>query len=78
MTLFRSILGGGRDGHYDDKGQWQRTKFCFMSCGDRCTCGPPNGMYYSPIHDKSKEKKGDDDRTGNASEGAEDSGAGGD
>jgi hypothetical protein len=43
-------------GHYDDRGNWQRTKFCFVSCGDRCTCTPPLGQYYSAAHDKSKEK----------------------
>lgn len=42
----------GRGGYYDDKGQWQRTKYCFMSCGDRCTCRPPNGKYYSEAHDE--------------------------
>lgn len=40
------------DGYYDDTGQWQRTKFCFTSCGARCTCLPPNGQSYSAAHDK--------------------------
>jgi hypothetical protein len=31
-----------KDGYYDEKGQWQRTKFCLVYCGpERCTCGPP-------------------------------------
>jgi hypothetical protein len=49
-----SVCGGfGRsaDGYYDETGHWQRTKFCFVSCGDRCTCRPPMG-YYSEAHDK--------------------------
>ena len=45
------------DGYYDDNGRWQRTKFCFVSCGDRCTCGPPMGLHYNPMFDKSKDKK---------------------
>lgn len=46
-----------RDGHYDDTGHWKRTKFCFMSCGSRCTCSPPGGVYYNPLYDKSQEQK---------------------
>lgn len=34
-----------RDGFYDDQGNWQRTKFCFVDCGDRCTCKPPLGIW---------------------------------
>jgi len=37
-----------RDGHYDEKGTWQRTKFCFVDCGARCTCSPPGGVYQIP------------------------------
>jgi hypothetical protein len=48
---------GHLDGHYDDTGRWKRTKFCFMSCGARCTCGPPGGLYYNPLFDKSHEQK---------------------
>jgi hypothetical protein len=44
------------DGYYDDRGRWQRTKFCFMDCGKNCTCGPPLGRYYSEAHDKRKEQ----------------------
>ena len=39
------------DGGYDENGHWQRTKFCFISCGKRCTCRPPFGMWYSMAHD---------------------------
>lgn len=42
------------DGYYDDNGHWQRTKFCFRSCGEACTCGPPMGRWYAAEHDKSK------------------------
>lgn len=49
MSLFKPGLG---DGYYDDEGQWQRNKFCFVDCGEACTCGPPGGLYYSPSHDK--------------------------
>lgn len=45
-----------RDGYYDDQGQWQRTKFCFRSCGERCTCMPLDGKMYSEQHDKRKQK----------------------
>lgn len=41
------------DGYYDDTGNWQRTKFCFIDCGERCTCMPPAGQHYSEAHDKS-------------------------
>ena len=41
-----------RDGYYDGSGWWQRTKYCFISCGEACTCSPPLGQYYSPAHDK--------------------------
>lgn len=40
------------DGYYDNAGQWKRTKFCFRSCGARCTCGPPLGEWYSAEHDQ--------------------------
>lgn len=42
------------DGYYDDNGEWQRTKFCFVSCGAACTCMPPGGQFYSAEHDKRK------------------------
>jgi hypothetical protein len=48
---------GRLDGHYDDTGHWKRTKFCFMSCGARCTCGPPGGLFYNPLFDKTHEQK---------------------
>lgn len=47
-----SLMPRTPDGYYDDTGHWQRTKFCFMDCGERCTCKPPLGTYYSPAHDK--------------------------
>lgn len=49
MSLFTS-----RDGYYDEEGWWQRTKFCFVSCGARCTCMPPAG-YYNAAYDKRRE-----------------------
>ncbi len=36
------------DGYYDDKGTWRRAKFCFVDCGDRCTCKPPMGVFQLP------------------------------
>lgn len=45
-------FGHVTNGYYDDTGHWQRTKFCFVSCGDRCTCSAPMGQYYSEAHDK--------------------------
>lgn len=48
----RSLIGSGHNGYYDEHGNWQRTKFCFMSCGDRCDCGPPGGLYYSAEYDQ--------------------------
>jgi hypothetical protein len=45
---------GFRNGHYDDQGRWQRTKFCFRSCGHRCDCGPPGNRWYDEKFDKSK------------------------
>ncbi len=46
------------NGFYDNSGRWQRTKFCFVSCGQRCDCGPPCGLSYSAEHDK-RDPKGD-------------------
>lgn len=43
------------DGYYDDNGEWQRTKFCHVSCGAECTCMPPLGAFYSAAHDKRRE-----------------------
>jgi hypothetical protein len=40
------------DGYYDDTGNWQRTKFCFVDCGTRCTCRAPGNLFYSVAHDK--------------------------
>lgn len=45
------MMTSSEGGYYDDKGQWQQTKFCIVSCGDRCNCQPPNGQYYSLAHD---------------------------
>lgn len=36
-----SLLPPRRDGYCDKNGVWQRTKFCFVDCGDRCTCREP-------------------------------------
>lgn len=33
------------DGYYDENNVWQRTKYCIVDCGDKCTCKPPNGIY---------------------------------
>jgi hypothetical protein len=41
------------DGYYDDEGNWQRTKFCFVQC-QHCTCQPPGLLFYSVAHDKRK------------------------
>lgn len=49
MSLIDLI--SGRDGYYDDEGHWRRTKFCFVSCGARCTCSPPNGQHFRPRKD---------------------------
>jgi hypothetical protein len=43
-------------GYYDDNGQWQRLKFCFVSCGAACTCMPPGGLFYSAAQDKRETK----------------------
>jgi hypothetical protein len=40
------------NGYYDENGQWNRTKYCLVYCGASCDCGPPNGLNYSPEHDK--------------------------
>ncbi len=37
------------NGHYDEQGYWQRDKYCFVYCGDRCDCGPPFGIYKKEI-----------------------------
>ena len=37
-----------RAGYYDEEGHWIRTKYCFVSCGARCDCGPPFGQYIKP------------------------------
>lgn len=41
------------NGMYDENGNWQSSKKCFVHCGDRCDCGPPMGIYY----DRSKDKR---------------------
>lgn len=41
-----------RDGHYDKCGQWYRDKLCFISCGERCTCTPPNNEWYNAEYDE--------------------------
>jgi hypothetical protein len=48
------MIAGGYtlSGHYDDHGYWQRDKFCFVSCGDACDCGPPMKRHYAQEHDK--------------------------
>lgn len=51
------------DGYYDDNGEWQRTKFCFVDCGERCTCRPPGGMHYSETHDTRKQAPESSDPT---------------
>ena len=48
-----------RDGFYDDRGHWQRTKFCFVYCGERCTCGPPMGVYRRSPTEKTEDDKGE-------------------
>lgn len=45
MPLDNGPLIGG---HYDANGQWVQTKFCFFSCGDRCDCMPPDGVFQLP------------------------------
>lgn len=47
-----SLMPHFPDGYYDDNGDWQRTKFCVVSCGAECTCMPPFGAFYSAAHDK--------------------------
>ena len=59
MSLFPNRL----DGYYDDEGNWQRTKYCFVSCGERCTCMPPGNLHYSVAHDK-RVKQTSDKTTG--------------
>jgi len=45
-------IGINLNGYYDEEGNWQRTKFCFVDCGENCTCQPPMGLHYSRAHDK--------------------------
>ena len=47
MSLTPVIHGG-----YDENGNWQRYKICFVSCGNRCTCMPPDGKFYNAEYDK--------------------------
>jgi len=44
------------DGYYDENGRWQRTKFCFVYCGERCTCMPRGPLYRVDL-DTSKQVK---------------------
>jgi hypothetical protein len=63
-----SLMGRFPDGYYDNHGEWQRTKFCFVSCGSNCTCMPPMGQFYSKAHDKrltNQTEKLDDDESTN-------------
>jgi hypothetical protein len=46
------LIGGSWGGYYDETGNWQQMKHCFMSCGANCDCQPPGGLYYSAAHDK--------------------------
>lgn len=41
-------FGSFPDGYYDASGSWLRTKLCFVYCGARCTCSPPNGLWQLP------------------------------
>ena len=50
MSLFPTL-----NGFYDDEGNWQRTKFCVISCGDQCDCMPPNMKLYEESKDKRRE-----------------------
>lgn len=54
MTLISRFPDGG----YDANGHWQRTKFCFFDCGDRCTCMPPMGVFQLPILDERPKGQG--------------------
>jgi hypothetical protein len=52
---------GRRDGHYDENGDWKREKICFISCGDRCTCSPPGGIWHIDITEKDENSKDNED-----------------
>ena len=41
-------MGGG---HYNERGHWERTKFCMFPCGDRCDCMPPGDEWYCRAYD---------------------------
>lgn len=56
------------DGYYDDTGNWQRTKFCFVQC-QHCTCQAPGGLFYSAAHDKRRLTEGDTIKFGSQSDG---------
>ena len=51
------FVGRSRDGYYDENGNWQRSKFCFMTCHD-CTCLPPLGIYYDQSKDTRRKSDG--------------------
>ena len=44
------------NGYYGIDGRWVRTKLCIAYCGSRCNCGPPLGVWYSPVHDRSNDR----------------------
>ena len=45
------------NGYYDVGGNWVRTKYCFVDCGDRCDCKPPGGVYKKPARKAEGKKK---------------------
>lgn len=48
--MIPNMGGFGDGGHYDNNGQWVRTKFCFVYCGpERCNCMPPGGVDHLPM-----------------------------
>lgn len=51
------------NGYYDSCGYWQKYKFCFVYCGDKCDCGPPNNLYYDPKYDKRLEENNKKEET---------------
>lgn len=49
-----------RDGHYDENGDWQREKYCFVSCEERCTCTPPNGIWHIDVTEKDDDENSEE------------------
>ena len=43
-------------GYYDESGHWQRTKFCFVHCGESCTCMPPFGWRIKTVKEEVKDE----------------------